>query len=129
MGSQVAQQGGRCRAIPDEGSRLPVRQDFALDQQLAVVRFQGGFEARRFKQASQWRACDLEDSGDASALGAATDHFGRRASAQQQPQGIDHDRLATARLARQQVQAGVKPDADLLDDGVILNDQLDQHSQ
>src|ERR1035438_2714982 len=70
----------------DEGARFSAGQDFALDEQLAVV----AFDAGGFEQAADGLAvADVEDSGDAGARFAGADHFGGGAGAEQQAEGID----------------------------------------
>ena len=51
----------------------------------------------------------------------------RRARAKQQSDGFDEDRLAGARFARQDVQAGLELDLDAVDDGEVFDAQVAQH--
>ena len=53
-------------------------------------------------------------------LGTGT-KIGGGATAEQETQGIDYDRLAAPGFAGQQVQTAVESNADSLDDGVIFD--------
>ena len=121
---QILEQRGGGGTIADKSTRLAAGLDFAFDEQFAVLDFDSGV----FEQFGQRRRFgDFEDSRDAGARGAGADHFRRRAAAQQQAQGVDHDGFAAAGLAGEQVQAGVKAHTGLFDDRVIFNRELDQH--
>jgi len=121
VNGQILEQRGGGGAVADERPRL-AGLDLPFHKKLAVLHFDPGV----FEQFSERRRFgDLEDSGDAGAFSAAADHFGRRSAAQQQAQRIDHDGFAAAGLAGEQVQAGVKPHAGLLDHRVVFNRQLD----
>jgi len=105
QGGEFPEQGSRHRPAADKGARFAAGEDFALDEQLSVF----GFEAGGVEQAAD-RAlvAHFEDTGHASAGFAGANHVGGCAPAEQEAQGVDDDRLAAARLAGQQVQAGVE---------------------
>ena len=64
---------------------------------------------------------------NARPIGSGADHFGRRAAAEQQAQGVDDDRLAAAGFAGQQVQPAVKANAEALDDRVVFDGEFGDH--
>ena len=122
---QVLEQGHRHRPAADEGARLAAPQDFALDEQLALLDFEPG----GFQQAADGRViADIEDARHARAGFSGADGLRRGAAPQQQAERVHHQRLAAAGLARQQVQSGVEADAQALHHGVVFNHQLQQHS-
>ena len=88
----------------------------------------GSMPASSSSFAKRGRCSDLEDARDPRALRSAAHHFGRGAAAEQQAQRVHHDRFAAAGFARQQIQAAMEAHADALDDGVVFDRQLDQHS-
>jgi hypothetical protein len=69
----------------------------------------------------------VENARDPSAAFSRTDHLRRSAAAEQQPECVHNDRFATARFAREQVQAGVKVDAKPLDYRIVLDYQFEEH--
>ena len=122
---QVAQEGGGDGTAAGEGARFAAGQNLALDQQLAVLdRDARGLQNR----AGGGRAGSLEDARDAGALGPAANHFRRGTAAEQEAQSVHDDGFAAAGFTGEQVQAAVKAHAQPLDDGVVLNHQLDEHS-
>ena len=122
---QFFQQRNGHRPAADEGARFSAGQDLALDEQLAVFDFQpGGFQ----QAAHGGLVAHVEDARDSRAGLARADHFGRRAPAQQQAQGVHHDGFAAAGFAGQQIQPRVKMDAQPLHHRVVFNHQLEQHS-
>ena len=70
---------------------------------------------------------ELEGGFDAGAGGAAADAGGIRLAADDRLDGIQDDRFARAGLAGEDVQAGVEPQLELLDDGEVLDPQALQH--
>ncbi len=121
---QLPQQRNRHRAAAQKRARLAARQDLALDQQLAIL----DGEARRLEQRMYIRAIPhVEDTRHPPARLAGPDHLRRRPPAQQQAEGIHHDGLAAARLARQQIQSRMKPHADAIHHGIVLDQQLQKH--
>jgi hypothetical protein len=124
QGRQIAQQGDRHGTAAEEGARLAARQDLALDQQFAFL----DGEARGIEQGAHVGAvAHVEDARHARAGLAGADHFGRSARAQQQAEGIHHDGLAAARLARQQIQPRMEAHPDAIDHGVVFDQQLHKH--
>jgi hypothetical protein len=125
QGRELAQQRNRHGAAAEEGAGLSARQDLALDQQLAIL----DGDARGIQQGAHVGAVThVEDARHARARLAGADHFGRSAGAQQQAEGIHHDGLAAARLARQQIQARMEAHPDAIDHGVVFDQQLHKHS-
>ena len=122
---QLAEQGGGHGTAACEGARLAASQDFAFDQQFAVLDLDAGGLQNR---ACGGRAGSFEDARNSGALGAGANHFRRGTAAEQQAQGVHDDGFAAACLPREQVEAAVKAHAQPLDDGIVLNYQLDKHS-
>ena len=121
---QVFEQGHRHRPAADEGARFAAPQDLALDEQLALLDIEPG----GLQQAADGRViAHIEDAGHARAGFSGADGLRRGAAPQQQAEGVHHQRLAAAGLAGQQVQSGVKADAQALNHGVVFNHQLQQH--
>ena len=65
---------------------------------------------------------------DLGHLAAGAHRLGGGAFAQQQADGVDNDRLACARFARQDIETGAKGEVQLVDDGEIANPQFVEHS-
>ena len=121
---QVFEQGHRHRPAADKGARFAAAQDFALDEQLALLDFEPG----GFQQAADGRMiAHIEDARHAGAGFSGADSLRRSAAPQQQAKGVHHQGLAAAGLARQQVQSGVEADAQALHHGVVFHHQLQQH--
>ena len=120
---QILQQSDGGRTVIDENPALAVRQDFAVEQQLAFP------QRRSLPAPAPWPPPRRSRTHPKRARApAGTDHVGRCAAAQQQSQRIHHDRFAAARLASEQIEARVKSHAKAVDHGVIFNHQLVQHS-
>ena len=125
-GSEFLQKGGGNGAAIEEGARLTVGQDFAFEDQFVF----GGFDAGMLENGGEGGGLGLfEDAGDAGAFGAAAHHFGRGAATEEQAEGVDDDGFAGAGLAGEEVQTRVEADAESLDDGVVFNQQFDQHAE
>jgi len=87
-----------------------------------------GFHARLVEQFAQGRGSRrFEDARDACAGCIGTHHVRRRTTAEQQAQSIDNDRLAAARLAGQQIQSRMEAHTNAFDNGVIFNNEFEQH--
>ena len=98
------------------GQNLPAQNDFAAVR-IDAVFFEDGLGP----------GCGLEDAGDNGLLRAVADHLRRCLAAHQQSQRIHKNRLARARLAGEQVQPWAKDGDGVIDDGVVLGAQLNEH--
>ena len=124
VGGEILEQGRGDGAAADERARLSIGLDFALDEQLAVFDFEaGGVE----QAADRGVVPYVEDAGDACAGFSGADHFIRCAAAEEEAQSVDDDRLAAAGFAGEEVEAGVEVHAQPLDDGVVFDDELEEH--
>ncbi len=97
---------GGQRAV-DERATASLRRDLPADDHFAVA--------------------GVEDRLDGRDVFARPHEVARRARAKQQSDGFDEDRLAGARFARQDVQAGFELDLDFVDDREVLDAQVAQH--
>ena len=73
------------------------------------------------------RGGELKRGFHAGAGGSAADAGGIRLAADDRLDGIQDDRFARAGLAGEDVQAGVEPQLELLDDGEVFDPQALQH--
>src|SRR5262249_3780517 len=69
----------------------------------------------------------LEPAGDAQLLGPRPQELGRAAFAEQQAEGFEQQRLARAGFAGPGTETGLELDADVLDEGQVLDGQLTEH--
>ena len=99
---------------------LAVAADLALQQQRAVL-------LRRNAQLLRSGVDPGEHGADKRLVRAGADQLAAGALAQHGAEGIDNDGFARARFAGQGVEARLKPDVRLLDDGDILNMEHFQH--
>ncbi len=124
--SEIPEQRRGDRAAAGEGARFSFGRNFALQQQFALFHFDaGGFE----QILEGFVARELEQAGNARPRGAGTHGVLRCAAAEEQRQRVHHDRLAAARFAGQKIEAGVKAHADALDDRIVLNHEIQEHSR
>ena len=122
---QILQQRDCHRAAADESPRFPARLDFALDEQLPIF----DFETRGLQQAAHGGVvAHVENPGHARARFAGADGLGRGAPAQQQAEGVHHQRLPAACFAGEQIEAGVKPYAQAVHHGVVFDHQFLEHA-
>ena len=124
MRRQVLEQGHRHRPAADERARFASSQNFALDDQLAILDLEPG----GFQQAADRRMIPhIEDARHARAGFSGANGLRRGAAPQQQAEGVHHQGLAAAGLTSQQVQPSVEANAQALHHGVVFNHQLQQH--
>src|SRR6266536_4830396 len=83
----------------------------------------------RFLQCGGERAGGghVEDGLDRSGVRTGADEIGLGTTASDEQEGIDDDRLAGSRLAREHVEAGGERDARFLENGEIPYGKLAQH--
>jgi hypothetical protein len=105
---EFAQRSRRRERIVHEGPAATLCRDLAADDHLAAV--------------------DLEDGLNAGGIGARAHQVARRPPAEKEADRLDQDRLARARLASEDVQAGLELDLDLIDDREIADRQVPQHA-
>jgi hypothetical protein len=74
-------------------------------------------------------AGELEERLHHRLVGAVAQHLGAHAAAQHQVEGVHQDRLAGARLAGEDVQAGAEPHLHRVDDGEAGDSQGGQHGR
>ena len=99
--------------------------DLAAQDQLARALPQAVALPTRLEALCRLWAED-EHAFDSRLFAARADHVGGAAPAQQQAHGVDDDRLAGARLAREHVKPRLKGQVQSLDDGEIGYRELDE---
>ena len=102
------ERGGRDELVVEERAAAALGRNLAPDDDLTAVG-------------------RLEDRLDRGRGLAGADEVGRRAAADEQTNRLDDDRLAGARLAREDVEAGLELDLERLDDGQMPNAQKPDH--
>ncbi len=114
------------RPAADVGARFAAGQDFAFDQQFAIFDFEaGGSSSGRTAEGSRTSKMPATRARDL----AGADHIGGGAAAQQQAERVHHDGFAAAGFPREQIQAGVKVNAQALDHRVIFDHELEEHPE
>ena len=104
---QVLERAGGGQRAVDERAAAPLRRDLAANEQFLAAAFETGLDRRRVL--------------------AGAHEIARRASAEQQADGFDEDRLPCPGFASQDVQAGVELDFDGVDHREMPNAQEAKH--
>lgn len=110
-------EGGR-RAV-DEQAPLPARRDLAPHDDLGRAAHARLPETRCGKRFRDGRIVELERPLDDEAFGPAPYEGGVGPLAREEREGVDDERLPRAGLSRQDRQAGVERDVDVLEDGEV----------
>src|SRR5437764_958004 len=76
---------------------------------------------------AQLGAGQFKAPGDAQLVGAGAQQLGRAALAEQQAERFEQQRLAGAGLAGPSAEAGAQLDADVFDEGQVLDEEFSQH--
>ena len=77
--------------------------------------------------ASRSKITDIEIRLNLCTVGAATNQIARGPSAEQHSERIDHDRLACAGLAGDDVEARAQIQSGLLNNSKVVDSEFDQH--
>src|SRR5215470_5679057 len=120
--AKAFQQPDRDNSIVDECTMAPRARKLTPDHDLTVLGAQPGLLEHRHRRAGR-----REHRLDRRGLGIATNQIGLRARSAQEQDGVHQDRLASAGLAGEDVEAGDERDGDVLDDREVANPQLAQH--
>jgi len=112
-------------AAAEKGAGLAGGLDFAFQQQLAVF----DFDAVGFHEIEEGGGLGgFKDACDAGLFGSGADHVGRSAATVEETEGVHKDGLAAAGFAGEQVETFMEANAEPLDDGVVFDDELQEHS-
>src|SRR5262249_50274492 len=104
----------------EEDLVLAVAVDRALDDELGFAT--RGIEAVRLKLALEVLVlADVEKRFDRRLVGAGADHVRVGAVPEYEPHGVEDDRLAGARLARDRVEARMELELELVDDREVAD--------
>ena len=95
-------------------------------QPLGLHERQRGRNSRFAGVVGRRRGCQPEGGLDLGPVRARPHHLRGRPVAQQQPDGVDDDRLARAGLSGQDIQSAVKTQLQPVDDGEVAHPQLIQ---
>ena len=120
-GAELAQGLRRHRAIVDPCPGAAVPGDPAAQGALVPIRFDAERIAELFEPGQPVRG---EGGGGLRPLGAGTDHFGARASAERQPERIDQDRLSGPGLSGEHGEAGPDLDVEPVDDREVADCEM-----
>src|SRR3954453_3933228 len=108
--AEIAQRRAGCQRPVDGCAAAPLRGHFTSDDQLAAL----------------WR---VEDGLDRCGVLAGADEIGRRASANQESDRADQDRLSSPRFPRQDVESGFEFQFEAVDDGEVSDGKETQHER
>ena len=70
---------------------------------------------------------DIKAGRDIGPRGAGTNRLGVSAIADAQPECVEHDRLARPGLPGDAGHTGIEVDLELVDNGIVLYREIDQH--
>ena len=128
MRCEFAQKPGRRRLIVDERAAAAVRFDDATDEQrLAGLELEAVLRHQIGDRAVLGRG--FETGGDHRLRGTLPHQPALAAAAQCEPQGIEQDRFARARLAGQHAQSGAELKVERLDQHHVANGKRGQHAR
>ena len=119
---ELLQHGNGGGLVIDEDAAFAVGEDFAAEDDFRAFGVDAVFLQRGFGAGG-----GLEDAGNDGLVGAVADHVGGGLAAHQQGQRVDQDGFAGAGFAREQIEPRAEDGDGVVDDGVILGAELDEH--
>ena len=124
LGSESAEDGDSSGLVVDVNAALAVGKDFAAEDDFVGIDVDAvGFE----DELGAWSG--FKDAREDSAVGSMTDDAGGGFLAHEEGESVDEDGFAGAGFAGEEIEAGAEAGDGVIDDGIILSSEFEQHGR